>query len=89
MVEHDPDFWPTIEEAELMLLHSQLHWAQEDMKLLEIEYVGQDLTGIYVACDGCYEIFLASDSVFEKIENTTHMKCPKCLLPFKELQEPK
>ena len=89
MVDHDPDFWPTIEEADMMLLLSELSWSEQEMKLLQIDFVGQDMTEIMVACDKCYKVFEAPHAVFEKVDRITHKKCPKCLTSFKELTEPK
>ena len=85
MDEQDPDIYPTVVETDLMLLQSQLYWLQEETKLLDVDYVGQDLSNITVPCEKCHEIFMASDSEFEKVGEITHMKCPICLTPFKEL----
>jgi formylmethanofuran dehydrogenase subunit E len=85
MVDHDPEFWPTFEEAEQMLLQSEQHWANERDKLDAVTHVSQSLEGITVICKNCGEIFYASDSKKETFDDGVRLHCPKCEIPFKYL----
>lgn len=85
MVDHDPDFWPTFEEAEQMLLLSQKHWAKQQELLDAVTNVGQSLEGIVVICKECSEIFSATDSAVQEFEDRVSLLCPKCNTQFKTL----
>lgn len=87
MIDHDPDFWPTIEEADAMLADSQAYWAEMLSLRSKLYSVWQDYEDIHFKCDKCSEMFSGDEAIEEyETEMLLSLHCPKCNLKACSLQ---
>lgn len=79
MIDHDPDFWPTMEEAEQMLKDSQEHWRELRQKRSELYTVWQDYEDLLMMCDKCKRVFTGEEADIEyESDLICALHCPKC-----------
>ncbi len=79
MIDHDPDFWPTMEEAEEMSKDSQEYWKELRKERAELYTVWQDYEDLLLMCDKCKKVFTGDEATIEHESNLIcALHCPKC-----------
>jgi DNA-directed RNA polymerase subunit RPC12/RpoP len=87
MIDHDPDFWPTMEEADAMLADSQAYWAEMLQKRSELYSAWQDYEEVLFRCEKCSELFLGDEALEDyESEMIYSLRCPKCKFKICNLQ---
>lgn len=79
MIDHDPDFWPTLEEAEEISKDNQEFWRQERQRRVELYSVWQDYEDIIFMCDKCSNILIGDEAdTYYESDSICALHCPKC-----------
>lgn len=79
MIDQDPDFWPTMEEAEQMAADAKEFWKEERLKRSELYSVWQDYEEILFMCDKCKHVFRGEEADLDyESKLVAALLCPKC-----------
>ena len=87
MIDHDPDFWPTMEEAEQLAKDAAIFWELERKKRAELYSTFQDYEEVFFMCDKCKFSFHGNEAISDnESQLVTALRCPKCDFKLLTLQ---